>query len=175
MPRRPAVTRLPAAVKAWLDQALVEGNFSGYEALAAELEHRGYRIGKSSLHRYGQYLQRQQEGLKALAEASKAFVGAVSDDAASINDMLLALTQQKLFELMRALEDAEVSPAEIAKITRAIADVSRATVTQKRFAADVRRRLEAKMDEIEGEARRGTRQLDPATLAYVREHIYGVV
>ena len=35
MPRRSKVEALPAPVKAWLDQALVENNFSQYERLAA--------------------------------------------------------------------------------------------------------------------------------------------
>ena len=42
MPKRSAVETLPAQVKRWLDQALVDGNFSGYEALADELKTRGF-------------------------------------------------------------------------------------------------------------------------------------
>ena len=49
MPPRSKVAALPAEVKAWLDQALVENNFAGYEALAEELTTRGYSIGKSAL------------------------------------------------------------------------------------------------------------------------------
>ncbi|MGE8454550.1 MAG: phage protein Gp27 family protein, partial [Pseudomonadales bacterium] len=53
MPPRSKVAALPPEVKAWLDQSLVESNFGGYEQLSAELELRGYSIGKSALHRYG--------------------------------------------------------------------------------------------------------------------------
>ncbi|WP_369599783.1 phage protein Gp27 family protein, partial [Klebsiella variicola] len=50
MPPRSKVAALPAKVKEWLDNSLMESNFSGYEALAAELERRGFSIGKSALH-----------------------------------------------------------------------------------------------------------------------------
>jgi len=47
MPPRSKVAALPPEVKAWLDQSLVENNFGGYEQLSAELELRGYSIGKA--------------------------------------------------------------------------------------------------------------------------------
>ncbi|MGK4383427.1 phage protein Gp27 family protein [Ectopseudomonas oleovorans] len=58
MPPRSKVGQLPAKVKAWLDQALAENNFSDYEALSAELAGRGFAISKSALHRYGQNFER---------------------------------------------------------------------------------------------------------------------
>ena len=42
MPARSKVAALPPEVKAWLDGALAENNFSDYELLADELKARGY-------------------------------------------------------------------------------------------------------------------------------------
>ena len=53
MPPRSKVASLPKSVKTWFDKALVENNFSDYEALAEELASRGFSISKSALHRYG--------------------------------------------------------------------------------------------------------------------------
>ena len=59
MARANAVDQLPKEVRAWLDHSLVEGNFTGYELLEGELKSRGYSIGKSSIHRYGQKIERR--------------------------------------------------------------------------------------------------------------------
>ena len=80
MPRRSKVEALPAPVKAWLDQALVENNFSQYERLAAELGKRGYSIGKSSLHSYGQAFEERLKTLRLVTEQARAVVQAAPDD-----------------------------------------------------------------------------------------------
>ena len=74
MPPRSKVTKLPTAVKAWLDQALVDSNFSGYEQLSAELAERGYSIGKSALNTYGQRFAERLSALKMASEQAKAVV-----------------------------------------------------------------------------------------------------
>ena len=72
MPPRGKVAQLPPEVKAWLDQALVESNFSGYEALSTELAERGFSIGKSALHTYGQGFEDRLSALKMASEQAKA-------------------------------------------------------------------------------------------------------
>ena len=47
MPPRNKVDALPKAVKEWLDATLLEGNFSGYELLSAELAKRGCAVSKT--------------------------------------------------------------------------------------------------------------------------------
>ena len=59
MAKRSTVKTLPKAVKEWLDAALIEQDFSGYQTLEAELKARGYDISKSAVHRYGQALERR--------------------------------------------------------------------------------------------------------------------
>lgn len=79
MPRRSKVEGLPPDVKAWLDQALVENNFSQYELLSAELGKRGYGIGKSSLHTYGQAFEERLKTLRLVTEQARAVVQAARD------------------------------------------------------------------------------------------------
>ncbi len=76
MPPRSKVKQLPPEMKAWLDQYLVDTNFSGYETLSAELEARGYRIGKSALHAYGQSFEDRLAALRESSEQAKAVVTA---------------------------------------------------------------------------------------------------
>ena len=59
MARRSSIDGLPEDVRRWLERALAENNFSGYQALEEMLREKGYQIGKSSIHRYGQKIERR--------------------------------------------------------------------------------------------------------------------
>ena len=59
MPVRGKIDALPVDVRHWLERALTESGFSGYEALETMLSERGYSISKSAIHRYGQKIERR--------------------------------------------------------------------------------------------------------------------
>lgn len=171
MPPRSKVDKLPAAVKAWLDNALIEGNFSGYELLEAELKARGFDIGKSSLHRYGQDFEDKLAAIRIATEQAKAITDAIPDDAGAMNDALIRLVQQKAFDTLVNLE----AGASIKDIGLMVARLSNASVKQKQWAADAREKLNARMDAMENEARNGKGSFDLETLRRVREELYGIV
>lgn len=171
MPPRSKVDKLPAAVKAWLDNALIEGNFSGYELLEAELKARGFDIGKSSLHRYGQEFEDKLAAIRIATEQARAITDAIPDDAGAMNDALIRLVQQKAFDTLVNLEEG----ASIKDIGLMVARLSNASVKQKQWAADAREKLNAKMDAMENEARNGKGTFDLETLRRVREELYGIV
>lgn len=171
MPPRSKVEKLPAAVKAWLDNALIEGNFSGYELLEAELKARGFDIGKSSLHRYGQEFEDKLAAIRIATEQAKAITDAIPDDAGAMNDALIRLVQQKAFDTLVNLEEG----ASIKDIGLMVARLSNASVKQKQWAADAREKLNARMDAMENEARNGKGTFDLETLRRVREELYGIV
>ena len=174
MPRRSAVEMLPAEVKAWLDGALVEGNFSGYEALEEAMRERGYEVSKSAIHRYGQGFEERLKALRMVTEQARAVVEHSPDDEDSVNQALVRLTQEKLFGV---LMDMEVDPEKIdlPKLTRSISDLSRASITVKRFASEARAKLGAKLTALEAQAGDGKSGLSLETLRRVREEIYGIV
>lgn len=171
MPPRSKVDKLPVAVKAWLDKALIEGNFSGYELLEAELKARGFDIGKSSLHRYGQEFEDKLAAIRIATEQAKAITDAIPDDAGAMNDALIRLVQQKAFDTLVNLEEG----ASIKDIGLMVARLSNASVKQKQWAADAREKLNARMDAMENEARNGKGTFDLETLRRVREELYGIV
>lgn len=174
MPRRPKITRLPSDVRTWLDEALAEGNFAGYEALAAELRARGYDVSRSSVHRYGQRLERKLAAIRASTEAARQIAAAAPDDADLRSAAVISLVQSDLFDALLALQEAETAePGERVKLlaaaARAVAEASRASIGQKRWADEVRARL----DELERQAAKADRRLDAETLRAVREQLYG--
>lgn len=174
MPRRSKVLDLPDAVKQWLDGALIDGNFSGYEALAAEIKTRGYDISKSGLHRYGSTFDERLRALKLVTEQARAVVQASPDEENAVTEALVRLTQEKLFGVMM---DLQVNPEtiDLTKITRSIADLARSSVSQKKYAAEVREKDSAKLAQLETAARSGKRHLDLDTIKQIREELYGIV
>ena len=174
MGRRKVIESMAAEVKSWLDGALVEGNFSGYEALAEELKQRGYDISKSAVHRYGQQFEERLKTLRIVTEQARAVVEHSPDDEDAVNQALVRLTQEKLFGV---LMDIQVDPetVDLSKLTRSISDLSRASITVKRFASETRAKIGAKLAGLEAQAGEGKGRLDPETLRRVREEIYGIV
>jgi arginine repressor len=137
MPPRSKVAGLPAEVKAWLDQALAENNFSDYEALADELTERGYAISKSALHRYGADFESRLSALKLASEQAKAVVAAAPDEEGAVNEALTRMVQEQLFNLLLAGE----GKVDLAKVAKAVAELGRASVTQKKWQAEHRKTI----------------------------------
>jgi hypothetical protein len=148
MPPRSKVQQLPAAVKSWLDEQLVESNFSGYERLAAELGARGYTISKTALNNYGQEFEDRLAAVKLATEQARAVVAAAPDEDNSVNDALIRLVQERIFVL---LKDTNSDKVDLPKITRAIADLGRVSISQRKFAAEVRAKIEAELAAMEEE------------------------
>lgn len=179
MARRSTISTLPEAVRAWLDAALVEGNFSGYELLEDLIRDKGYQISKSAIHRYGQPLQRRLEAIKASTEAARIITEGAADDQDARSEAVIALVQTDLFEAMIALQEAQaedIDPAERLKLLstagRCVADVSRASVGLKRYQAEMRARVTAAADAAERIATKGGLSAD--AVAQLRREILGV-
>ena len=172
MPRRSKVEGLPPDVKAWLDQALAENNFSGYELLAAELARRGYGIGKSSLHRYGQDFEERLKALRSVTEQARAVVQASPDEDGAVNDALVRLTQEKMFSI---LMDMQVDPeaVDLPKLARAVAELGKASVAQKRWQMEARKQALADAAKEAGAAAKSVGLTDDA-VAQIQRRILGM-
>lgn len=117
MAPRSKVVGLPKAVKAWLDAALIDGNFADYELLASDLKAKGYDISKSSLHRYGSQFEAKLAAVKLATEQAEAIAKAVPDDENALGDALLRVIQEKTFSmLMNMEEDPKIGFAKLASI-----------------------------------------------------------
>lgn len=168
MGARSKIALLPKAVKAWLDSALVDGNFSGYEALEVELKARGFDIGKSSIHRYGSAFEQKLANLKVASEQAKAIVSATGDDEGAVSEALMLMVQEQLFNLLNA-GDGDM---DLPKIARAVADLGRTTVTQKKWQTEVRARAAAAAAAVDAVVKKGG--LSDAAADDIRRRILGI-
>lgn len=171
MPPRSKVHALPKAVKEWLDGALVEGNFAGYEGLANELKARGCDVSKTAVHRYGQAFEERLSTLRLVTEQAKAVVEASPDDDDAVNQALIRVTQEKLFTVMM---DLKIDPrsVDIAKITRSIADLSRSSTASKEYANKVKLRAKEAAKDIAAVAKKAG--LTDEAVNEIKKRILGV-
>lgn len=178
MAQRSKISTLPAGVKSWLDKALAEGNFSGYEALEKALADRGHSIGKSSIHRYGQQLENKLAAVRASTEAARAIAEAAPDDADLRSAATMSLVQTEFFNVLVALQGAGAAddPEErlkvMTKAAKGVGELSRASVNQKKWEASVRAKVQAAADAVEKMAKKGG--LSSAASAQIRKRILGV-
>ena len=154
MPQRMKVVQLPKAVKAWLDRALADNNFSQYEALARALGKKGFAISKSALHRYGTQFQARVVQLQTATEMAKVIVEANPDNDNSQNEALIRLCQERIMQLLVEQKDTD-DPGILVKLTRAIADLARASVNQKRYREEVESKAKTAAEKAAKIAKRG--------------------
>lgn len=173
MGARSKVVQLPVQVKAWLDQELHRRRFADYEELAELLAERGYKIGKSSVHRYGKALEQRQAAIKAAVDGAKTLVAATGDDQDAMGQALIALVQQKLFDLLLAVEETKIEPAKMSKLTLAVSRLSRASVNQKKWSIEAREKaLDDAADAVEQAAQQ--QGLNKEQAQFWREQVLGV-
>lgn len=171
MAPRSKISRLPNPVKDWLDRALAENGFADYELLAAELKTRGYDISKSAIHRYGQDFENRLGALRMASEQAKAIVQSSPDDEGAVSDALMRLVQEKLFQTLLACHGPDEN-IDLAKVAKAVADLTRATVSQKKWQAEVRAKAVVAADAVEAIAKKGG--LSAEALDTIRRDILGI-
>lgn len=113
--------------------------------------------------------------IKASTEAARMLAQAAPDEADEHSAAVLRMVQSALFDALTRVAEAseEADPAAQVKVlsqaARAIAEASRASIGQKKWADEVRARLE----EVERVASRAGKRLDAETLKLVKEGLYG--
>ena len=172
MPRRSKVEQLPPEIKAWLDQALVQSNFSQYELLSAELKKRGCEISKTGLHRYGQDFEERLKTLRLVTEQARAVVQASPDDDGAVNDALVRLTQEKMFGILMELE-VDPTSIDLTKLARAVAELGKASVAQKRWQMEARKSALAEAAKEAGIAAKSVGLTDDA-VEQIKRRILGI-
>jgi len=171
MPERSKIELLPDAVLNELNGELVKNRFSGYVALAQWLKDKGYAIGKSSLHRYGQKFEDKLATLKLSTDQARAVVTASPDDEGAMNEALMRLIQEKLFGILMDM-NVDVKRINISSLAKSVAELARASVTQKKYAETVKEKAKAAVASVERIAKKGG--LSKGAVAEIRREILGI-
>ncbi len=140
---RSKIDRLPKEIREELDSRIVKKGFAGYRELSAWLREEGYEIRKSAIHNHGQKLEQRLKAIKLATEEARAIVAASPDDDNAMNDALVRLVQDRLFTFLVDLELEDIDAVKLSKVSRGIADVARASISQKKFMQEARDRVKA--------------------------------
>ncbi|MDR0966672.1 MAG: DUF3486 family protein [Myxococcales bacterium] len=171
--------RLPPEVRERLERRLIELGFSGYASLIDELNEWLAEAGasptsRSALQRFGARFEERAAALKRSTEIARAIAAEAGDDEGVLNDAVIRLTQQKLFDVVM---DLRVDPDEfdLASLAKSIRDLSKASVEQKKHQLQVRAKVEAKLEALKVASKGKKSGLDPETVRRISEEIYGVL
>lgn len=171
MPPRSKVEQLPEGVRAELDARLIQAGFSGYRDLAEWLTAQGFEIKKSALQNYGAQFEERVAALKMATDQARAIVAESPDDEGAMSEALMRLTQEKLFTVLMEIQ-VDPSKVNLNSLARSIAELGRASVTQKKYVQEVRERALAAADAAAKIAKRGG--LSGAAVTEIRSAILGI-
>ena len=181
MPARSKIEQLPEDLRKQLDVMIVTKGFSRYRDLSKWLKEQGYSISKDAVNRHGQNLEEKLDAIKASTAAARAIVEASPDDEGAMNDALMRLVQDRLFTIMLKLkeledEDVDVTKVSLASVARSVAQLSRASVNQKKWQAEARAKVKAQVAAVEEKVDRETRAggLTPEAASEIRKALLDV-
>ncbi|MDX2110612.1 MAG: DUF3486 family protein [Verrucomicrobiota bacterium] len=176
MPAVSSISQLPEATRKALDHELLKRSFSGYADLETWLGDQGFRISKSAIHRYGQDFASKIEAIRKSTDLALALREQLGDDSGAMNDASIRLGQHLLFEIMQRIDPDEVDCVDVPKLMRALADLSRASVTQKKwqteYEAEIRARSTEAAEAVANVAK--TAGVTADGIAFMRRQILGI-
>ncbi|MEO1208273.1 MAG: phage protein Gp27 family protein [Cyanobacteria bacterium J06638_20] len=170
--------QLPAEIQSQVDAIIREHKFQNFvemtQAVNGLLESAGVelRFSKSALHRVAQDLKEVLEQIKYSHQAAQYLTEAFPDGDRVVSEASIRLIQDRLFRLSM---DSELSPNDLTKIARAMADLVRADISNSKYREELKQKLEQKFVEMEKQTRGVERSLDANTLRRIREEVYGLV
>lgn len=141
-----------AELKAELDRNLIEGRLANYEALAKWLGSQGCQIvaGQPPLSNSHE-LEQKLNLVRLVTEQATAVIEVAPDDDNNLSAALLRLVQQHLFEMLVDLKTEGLTQRDIAKLAGSVAQMTRATVMQQKWAGELRAKLVERVGAAERE------------------------
>ena len=155
-----------------LNGRIKANGFGGYRELSDWLSGKGLQISKTTLAKHGKSFKDRLERLREATQQAKFLAQEFPDDDGSMNAALLREYQGKLFIAMEDME-IDASSMDPNKLGRVIADLSRASVSQNKFAKDIRdeERLAAAKDASSAAMSKG---LGKETADFIYNQVLGV-
>ncbi|MEC4750004.1 phage protein Gp27 family protein [Methylomicrobium sp. Wu6] len=183
MPRPSPIDDFTPEQRAAFEGELIRRNFKDYDGLVDWLKANGLEISRSAAYRHGSKLQRRLQAVRNSTEAAKLIAEAAPDDADLRSAAVISMVQSELFDVMVTLQDLdEAEPGErvmlLKEAARSVLDMTKASVLQKKWQADIKDKLDKAFSKLEtqaGETQSGPKKLDADTLAAVRREVYGLV
>jgi len=181
MPQRSKVYDLPPELRETLNERLVGSGFADYDGLSTWLAEQGFTVSRSSIQRYGADLQADFEAamgdVRRTTEMAKALTANMDDDEGNLLDATVGIVQEQLLRILIALRKTEEEPAKAAKqmgsISRALADIGRVSLSQKKHAREIQREVLAQAAEV-AESRLASQGMSQDAIDTIKRDILGI-
>lgn len=139
MPPKSKVYALPKSIQTWLDETLANNGGQQFDALAQELERKGFKISDSALQRYhANDLNPRLEKLRMATQMAQT-VAAAAGDAGTMLKAVTRLAQERIFSILNEADDKDLDAVVLSKLTRAVSDLVKATINVDGFVTDARK------------------------------------
>lgn len=170
MPRKMRVLALPTKLRKELDKRLIESGFQDYRGLVAWLTKNGHKMSITAVWNYGKDFEERCDELQKSTAMAKAIMEASPDDAGETTEALTRLLTEQLFKMVLKLpkDPGDIS---VPALTRAVSDLARASVSVSRYRTEVKARIKAAADVIEGRLKG---HFTPEEVADITQRIYGI-
>ncbi len=172
MAPRSKVLALPKAVKEWLDKALVEENFSNYDALTAALKDRGFEISRSAVYRYGAEFESRLAAIKLATEQARAVAEAAPDDDNALSDALIRVVQEKAFSALMQMDAEATKNTKFSTLAKIAGELGFASTNVKQFRQQVKAKASAAASAVAETAKAAG--LTDAAVEDIRRRILGI-
>lgn len=185
MARASSIQALPLEVQKWLDDALIDNNFSGYQDLEEYLRGKGFNISRSAIHRYGQSFEKRLQAIRDSTKAAEMIAKAAEDQGEHRSEAVIALVQSNVFDLLISLEEVKNTNTEdgakeqakrvkmLADVAHAMANLTRASVNLREYQEKVKAKVAAVADAVSKSAKKGGLSADAAD--EIRRQILGIM
>ena len=165
------VAKLPDEIRAAVDRQIMAG--VEYQEIADFINTMGTQVSRSSVNRYGQKFMAKMERLRLAREQAKIIVESAKDGPAletveAANQMAVQVIMERLIEM------DDLKEAKSTEVIKALALLERSATNRERLKLETKRKADEAVKNIEAAATAGRRNLDPDTLAFIKEQIYGL-
>lgn len=165
------VAKLPDEIRAAVDRKIMAG--ATYQEIVDYINNMGTAVSLSSVGRYGQKFMSKMENLRLAREQAKIVVESAKDGPAlemveAANQMAVQVILERLFDM------DDIKEAKSTEVMKALALLERSATNRERLKLDAKRKADEAIKNIESAASTGRRNLDPETLAFIKEQIYGI-
>lgn len=180
MARETAMDQLSPEHLELLKVRLEDSGFQDYQQLTDWLTELGYEISKSSVHRFGKKHEQKMQAVSLSTQAAVHMASRNADDGGALSSSVLAMIQSEFFnafvQLQSINDNKDIDPMEriqaLSKVGKGIAELSKASVNQKKHQIEVRDKAQAAADKVEQLANKGG--LTGKTVQEIRKAILGI-
>ena len=180
MARESAVDQLSPEHLELLKVRLEDSGFQDYQELTDWLTELGYQISKSSVHRFGKKHEQKMQAVSLSTQAAIYMAERNPDDAGALSSTVVTMMQSEFFNALVQLQslddDKDINPmdrlAALSKVSKGIAELSKASVNQKKHQIEVRDKANAAADKVEQLASKGG--LSGKAVREIRKAILGI-